>query len=247
MTEEVWTVFLAATVTALMTGLGAVPFFFLKKINEKTIRLSTAAAGGLMLAACHSLIAEGVVYSSERVILGLIAGIIAIFISKRLIARNHDVYIANLSGANATKALLILGIMTAHSFGEGVGIGVSFSGENQTLGMFITTAISLHNVPEGLAISLVLVPRGTPVWKAILWSIFTSLPQPLMAVPSFLFVQIFEPFLPVGLGIAAGAMLLMVFAELIPDAMNKEEDYPAGFAITIAFICMLAFQFLVLQ
>ncbi|MFB6249459.1 MAG: ZIP family metal transporter, partial [Salinibacter sp.] len=52
------------------------------------------------------------------------------------------------------------------------------------------------------------------------WSIFTSLPQPLMALPAFLFVLVFEPFLPIGLGLAAGAMIWMVFAELVPDALE---------------------------
>jgi zinc transporter ZupT len=46
-----------------------------------------------------------------------------------------------------------------------VGVGVSFGG-GEELGVFITAAIAVHNIPEGLAISLVLVPRGTPVWTA---------------------------------------------------------------------------------
>jgi len=96
---------------------------------------------------------------------------------------------------NFQPALLILGIMTAHSFAEGIGVGVSFAGD-EGLGVFITTAIAFHNVPEGLAIALVLVPRGTPVWKAALWAIFTSLPQPLMAAPAFVFVDWFRPVLP---------------------------------------------------
>jgi len=74
------------------------------------------------------------------------------------------------------------------------------------LEVFITTAIAIHNIPEGLAICLVLIPRGTSVTKASLWSIFTSLPQPLMAVPAYIFVLVFEPLLPIGLGFVIGAL-----------------------------------------
>jgi hypothetical protein len=60
---------------------------------------------------------------------------------------------------DARKALLIVGAMTVHPFTEEVGLGVSF-GDGMALGLFITLAIAVHYIPEGLAISLVLVPRG---------------------------------------------------------------------------------------
>jgi zinc transporter ZupT len=175
----------------------------------------------------------------------VLAGLGAIVLADRLLSGAGEVQVADLQGASATKALLILGIMTAHSFAEGVGVGVSFAG-SEGLGAFITTAIAFHNVPEGLAIALVLVPRGSPVWKAGLWAIFTSLPQPIMAAPSYLFVETFRPFLPVGLGLAAGAMIWMVFSELFPDALEKVESGSAATAVTLAFAAMLAFQMLVL-
>jgi zinc transporter ZupT len=54
--------------------------------------------------------------------------------------RRRTVEIAELHGASARKALLLLGVMTAHSFAEGVGVGVSFGGAGE-LGVFITTTI----------------------------------------------------------------------------------------------------------
>ena len=104
---------------------------------------------------------------------------------------------------------MIVGVMTVHSFTEGVGVGVAF-GDGQALGVLIATAIAVHNIPEGLAISLVLVPRGITVLRAAGWSVFSSLPQPLMAVPAFLLVEWFRPVLPIGLGFAGGAMVWMV-------------------------------------
>jgi len=244
---NVWTVFIAAFITALMTGVGALPFLFIRGISINFLKISNAIAGGLMLAASHALVVEGAVYSNLRVIIGLIIGLISILLSKGLITKSGDIKIAELAGADAAKAFLILGVMLAHSFAEGIGVGVSFGAKDESLGVFITTAIAVHNIPEGLAISLILIPRGIGVWNAALWSIFTSLPQPLMAVLAYLFVEIFEQFLPIGLGIAAGAMIWMVFAELIPESLGVKEDYTIGLAVTAAFIVMLAFQFLISQ
>lgn len=199
-----------------------------------------------MLAASHSLIVEGTEIGAARTLGGMLLGLVLIVLANTRIEREEDRDVANLVGADARKALLILGVMTAHSFAEGVGVGVSYGGGDE-LGIFITAAIAVHNIPEGLAISLVLVPRGTPVWTAAGWSIFTSLPQPLMAVPAFLFVLVFEPILPVGLGLAAGAMIWMVFAELIPDALDTASGSTVGAVATLAFAVLFAFQHFVLH
>ena len=236
----------AALLTAIMTGVGALPFAFIKNPGPRLVGWSNAAAAGLMLAASHSLISEGVSIDTTATLAGVVAGLGAIVLANRYLSKSGEVQVADLQGAGAMKALLILGVMTAHSFAEGVGVGVSFAGSDG-LGVFITTAIAFHNVPEGLAIALVLIPRGTPVWKAALWAIFTSLPQPIMAAPAYLFVETFRPFLPVGLGLAAGAMIWMVFSELFPDALKKVESSSAATVITIAFAAMMAFQILVLH
>lgn len=239
------TVTVAAAITAIMTGFGALPFLFVRNIGDRAMGWSNAGAAGLMLAASHSLISEGVSLAAGLALAGIVIGLVAILASDRLLAKTGDFEIADLQGANAARALLILGIMTAHSFAEGIGVGVSFAGD-EGLGIFITTAIAFHNVPEGLAIALVLVPRGTAVWKAALWAVFTSLPQPLMAAPAFVFVDWFRPLLPVGLGLAAGAMIWMVFAELTPDALKKSSSSSVGAVIVLAFAAMMGFQLFVL-
>lgn len=246
METSLWIVLGAALITAVMTGAGAAPFLFVKRLGDRTVGLANAAAAGLMLAASHSLIVEGTSLNVTLTLVGVVVGLAAIVLADRLLADHDEVAVADLQGANAAKALLILGIMTAHSFAEGVGVGVSFAGSDG-LGAFITTAIAFHNVPEGLAIALVLIPRGSPVWKAALWAVFTSLPQPIMAGPAYLFVETFRPFLPIGLGLAAGAMIWMVFAELFPDATEKVSPGTAATGVTLAFAVMMAFQLLVIS
>jgi zinc transporter ZupT len=97
-------------------------------------------------------------------------------------------------------------------------------------------------VPEGLAIALVLVPRGVSIRRAALWGIISSLPQPLLAIPAYLAVESFTPLFSTGLGFAAGAMLWMAAHELVPEAL---EDAPANQVtgvIALSAALMLAVQ-----
>lgn len=243
---NVVTVFAAAMITAVATGLGALPFLFLSRVSAYWVSVASAAAAGLMFAATHGLVAEGMAVSPLRLIVGLCLGLVGILAARRMLGDGTEAEIASLKGIDATRAFLLIAVMTAHSFAEGVGVGVSFGGSGE-LAAFITAAIAIHNIPEGLAISLVLVPRGTPVWQAALWAVFTSLPQPLAAVPAYLAVSTFEPFLPVGFGIAAGAMIWMVFAELVPDSNRDASSSTVGIVVTLSFAVMLAFQYLLLK
>jgi zinc transporter ZupT len=207
--------------------------------------VSNAIAAGIMLAASVALAREGANYSGLRTALGALAGAAFIVLVRRGLREHKDFDFGALRGADARKAVMIVAVMTAHSFTEGVGVGVSFGG-GETLGVFITVAIAVHNIPEGLAISLVLVPRGVSVARAAWWSVFSSLPQPLMAVPAFIFVDAFTPLLPAGLGFAAGAMVWMVVAELTPDALTTASRRAVALSGTLGFAAMMAFQELVL-
>lgn len=249
MTDFIFTpeanVFYYAMITAIATGFGALPFFLIKNLTRSWLGISNAIASGLMLAASFGLIYEGLEYDLWFTFYGILLGLGFIIGSEYVLdLYNGDFSIAEISQADSAKILLIVGIMTLHSFTEGVSVGVSFSG-GQDLGLFITTAIAVHNIPEGLAISLVLIPRGTSPLKAAWWSIFSSLPQPLMAVPAFLFVEIFRQYLPMGLGFAGGAMIWMVFAELVPDSLEESNTSTVGVAITISVALMILFQALI--
>jgi zinc transporter ZupT len=239
------TVFLLALLTAVATGLGALPFAFAKHPTRGWLGASNAVAAGLMLAASFGLIYEGVNHGLFRTLAGALLGLGFIVTARRVLRQDeHPAVFAGMGGLDARKALLIVGVMTVHSFTEGVGIGVSFGG-GEALGLFISLALAVHNVPEGLAISLVLVPRGVGWVRAAWWSVFSSLPQPLMAVPAFLFVELFRPLLPYGLGFAAGAMIWMVFSELVPDALEETSSNLVAVVVTVSVLAMVAFQILI--
>ncbi len=242
---SVWTVLFAASMTAVFTGLGALPFLFVKNISDRWLGIGNSIAAGLMLGASIGLVWEGASYSVPRLLVGIVLGLVLIWGARKLLeSREDDLEIGDLEQADALKVLLILGVMTVHSFAEGIGVGVAWGG-GEAFGTLINTAIAVHNIPEGLAISLVMIPRGASVLRAAGWSVFSSLPQPVMAVPAFLFVLVFEPFLPVGLGLAAGAMFWMVFTELMPEALEDVTRRTAYVSMVTSVAAMLVFQALI--
>jgi zinc transporter ZupT len=240
-------VFLAALVTALATGLGALPLLFFRGAGRNALGVANALAAGVMLAASVSLVLEGIDRSLWRTAAGAGAGAVFVLLAERYLQHDHErLVLGSLRGADAKKGLLIVAVMTVHSAAEGIGIGSAF-GDGGTLGILITIAIAIHNIPEGLAISLVLVPRGVSVTKAAGWSIFSSLPQPLLAVPAFLFVEAFTGILPAGLGFAAGAMVWMVARELVPESLQLTSARTVALVGAAAFAAMLAFQLALLS
>jgi zinc transporter ZupT len=238
-------VFVAALLTALATGLGALPFAFFELKGTRWLGRANAIAAGVMLGASISLLVEGGGGSVTRTATGAVLGVAFVYVVGVLLKRVGELDVSHLSGAAARQALLIIAVMTVHSAAEGLGIGASF-GDTGIFGLVIAIAIAIHNIPEGLAISLVLVPKGASVRSAAGWSIFSSLPQPLLAVPSYLFVEQFQALLPAALGFAAGAMLWMLARELLPEAIEQAPRREVAVIVAIAFAAMFIFQFLLI-
>ncbi|MFB6166622.1 MAG: ZIP family metal transporter, partial [Haloarculaceae archaeon] len=159
-------VFIAGLITALATGLGALPFFVLDEVSDRLqVGLWGLASGIMVSASVFGLITEGLAksngqYDVELMIVGLAAGVLLVLAANRIIS-GHHFDAKDYEQADFSKLVLILGILTVHSFPEGVAVGVSFAELNLASGwhlgpfvipllaVFMTVAISIHNVPEG--------------------------------------------------------------------------------------------------
>jgi len=233
-------VFLYGSLTALATGFGALPFLFVRTVSPRGVAYANAIASGLMLGACFGLLLEGTESGTWSTIIGANLGVLFILATQRILDR-YNVQFGSIGPAGSRRTLLMIVVMTVHSFSEGVAVGTSFGG-GMSLAVLITAAIAVHNIPEGLAISAVLRPQGVSVAGCAGWSVFSSLPQPLMAVPAYLLVDTFTAALPYGIGFAAGAMVLMVFLELLPEAYQSARKPRVALLVSVSLVGMILFQ-----
>lgn len=98
---------------------------------------------------------------------------------------------------------------------------MSATNERENIGLLVIVSLAIHNIPEGIAVSFLLINQGMSVWKSSVFAVIANIPQPLIAIPSYLFLQSYSEMLPIGYGIASGAMIYIVFTELIPESRDK--------------------------
>jgi len=243
-TEIVWC---SGWITAASTGLGAVPFYFIREVHENWLGMSNAIAAGMMISASLGLLFEAFIENdtttqvgtSTAILVGFWGGVGFIKLSEHVIGDiNHESFL-DMKSMDARRICLIMAVMTVHSFSEGVAIGVSY--HSQALGAFITTTLAIHNIPEGLALSIVLIPRGMSKTATTIWCVCSSIPQPMMAVPAYFFVDYFRVVVPIGLGFAAGAMGYVAVFELYVEA---KETLSSTKAFTYTFLSGMFMAFL---
>ncbi|NEU56019.1 ZIP family metal transporter [Halorussus sp. MSC15.2] len=293
-------VFVAGLVTALATGLGALPFFVVDDFSDRwNVALWGLASGIMVSASLFGLVNEGLAYASggfpTLMVGGLLAGVALVEVADWALdavdiegsderghaaddEHAHETEAVHTDGGghghddhaleaeafaegDLRKLVLILGILTVHSFPEGVAVGVSFAelgleGGIPVLGfsvpllaVFMTIAISIHNVPEGLAVSIPMRAMDVSKWRMVGAAVFSSLPQPIGAVVAFAFVRWAKEFLPFGFGFAAGAMIYLVVTEFVPEALETGEELPgeghkellAGLALGVAAMVPLMY------
>ena len=220
---------LAASATALATGLGALPVFFMGSKAEllRPILLGTAI-GAMTVASLLGLLKPALEEGGTvEILLGLLAGVLLVVGAHRLLAR-RDVHVGDLRGAGVRLSVLVFGVLFVHSLPEGLAIGTAYASNVAGLSLFVILAIGLQNVPEGTSVAIPMAEAGfsrtSQFWAAVL----TSAPQPVGAVLAFLVVEHVRGLLPASFAFAAGAMLALVAFELVPQAFAPNHRLGAG-------------------
>ena len=122
--------------------------------------------------------------------------------------------------------LVMLTAIALHNLPEGMVIGASYALEPDVTanlfsgsGFIMAIVIGLHNIPEGMAVSVPLVSGGMKKVKAVSLTALSGVPTVLGALLGFVLGGINEVMLVISLGFASGAMLYVVFGELLPEAI----------------------------
>ena len=237
-----WQVFWVALLTALATGLGVIPLFFIRTTERRWQAVATAGAGGMMLSASLFALADEALQRGRvlDVIAGMIAGAAFFAYTSRLVERKGW-HVAGLSESRGRQSILLVITLFVHSVPEGMAIGVGYATGDMRFGWLLGTAIAVHNIPEGTAVSLPLRANGLSLFRCVMYAVLTSMPQPMVAVPAFLLVSVFQPLLAVSLGFAGGAMIFLVIAELIPESLKGSTPTDVAWGVTLGLVGMLGF------
>ena len=140
--------------------------------------------------------------------------------------------------------LFVAGIVMAcaialHNVPEGMTIGASYAREVGAVGksaVVLAIIIGLHNIPEGMAVSVPLISGGMAKWKAVVITASSGIPTILGAVLGFWLGEIGPVGLALSLGFASGAMLYVVFGEILPQSILMYHSKLPAFSAIIGIL-----------
>lgn len=147
--------------------------------------------------------------------------------------------------------LFVAGIVMAcaialHNIPEGMTIGASYACNEGVMGsaaLVLAVLIGLHNIPEGMAVSVPLISGGMHKWKAVLITAASGIPTILGALLGFMLGEIGPIGLTLSLGFASGAMLYVVFGEILPQSILMYHSKIPAFSTIIGILVGLAIIF----
>lgn len=253
----VWQAFLGGSMAALATALGTLPVLFSQRMSQRTQDTLYGFGAGVMLAACaFSLILPGLDVVREQALFGgsawaaggvvgsaILLGAMALLWLDKVLPHEH--FVKGREGPNAVqaqrlrRAWLFVIAITLHNLPEGLAIGVGYAGSEGVRANALAIGISIQDVPEGLVVAVALVAAGYSRIFAVLLGVASGLVEPLGAVLGAMAVSSSVSLLPWGLGFAAGAMLFVISHEIIPESHRKGHETFATGGLIVGFVLMM--------
>ncbi|HSO08294.1 MAG TPA: ZIP family metal transporter [Pelomicrobium sp.] len=241
--------FLGGTVA---TAIGAASVFLVAGVSERASNAMLAFAAGVMLAAAiFSLLlpgieaAEPLLGSQLAALVGMIvamaAGGLALWgLHGRL---PHEHFVKGPESVPSPRALdrvwLFVLAIALHNFPEGLAIGFGAGSGDLTIGLGVTIGIGLQNIPEGLAVAAALSGQGYSRLIAFGVGALSGVLELLGGIVGAGLLQISGVILPGALGFAAGAMLFVIFHEVIPETHREHLADSATAALFAGFALMM--------
>ncbi|QXH77923.1 ZIP family metal transporter [Pseudomonas salmasensis] len=233
------------------TAIGAAAAIALRDIAARTQDIMLGFAAGMMLAASSfSLILPGIesaqalcanqLLAACVVVAGLGLGVALMVGLDRFVPHEHEK--SGRMGPDAqriNRVWLFVLAITLHNLPEGMAIGVSFANSDMKVGLPLTTAIAIQDIPEGLAVALALRVTGISALRAALIAVGSGLMEPLGAIVGLGISSSFALGYPIALGLAAGAMIFVVSHEVIPETHRNGHQTPATLGLMLGFGVMM--------
>jgi ZIP family zinc transporter len=242
---------LGSLAAGAMTAVGALPVL-VGRIPSRGMRdLSLGFAAGVMLAASFfslivpALEAAGADLAGDAapaaiVSVAILLGMGAIaLLNERL---PHEHFRSGREGPEGTalrRVWLFVIAITIHNLPEGLAVGVGFAAEGVAGGAPLALGIGLQNAPEGLAVAVALLGEGYPKRRAWAVAALTGLVEPLGGLIGAGVIAVSEPLLPWGLAFAAGAMLYVISHEIIPETHRRGHQQKATAGLAVGLVLML--------
>ena len=213
---------LAASGTALATGLGAIPVFVLGEDAARLTPLLLGFASGVMAVAAVAglLIPATEEGSVVEVCAGLVTGIAFLALVRRRLA--PDAVFMGRSGPGSRTSALVFLVLLVHSLPEGFAVGTAFASDRAGLSLFVILAIAIQNIPEGTSVAIPMQQAGFSPSRQFWAAVTTSAPQPVGALIAYLAVEEVGGLLPISFAFAAGAMLALIALEMLPSAYARK-------------------------
>jgi zinc transporter, ZIP family len=240
---DVVVLLLAASATALATGIGAIPVFLFGQRTERLTPLLLGFAVGVMgvAAVAGLLIPASEEGSAVAVIVGLAVGVLFLVAVRRRFG--PDIGFMGHSGPGARTSALVFLVLFVHSLPEGLAVGTAFASDRAGLSLFVILAIGIQNVPEGTSVAIPMQEAGFGPARQFWAAVATSAPQPVGALIAFLAVEEVSGLLPFSFAFAAGAMLALIVVEMLPKAYAGSRPLGPSAGVAVGAAVMLGLSF----